>query len=437
MVMKPVFFAALINLKPEEMKLSFHFLTPIIVSLMIYCLAVSCEKHETPPDRTELLTSCCWSLTDNCGTAIGDEEYYIITLKKNGQYIESAYGSDNSTGSWSLEDNQKTLVLNQEDYKIITLTQTTLKIQCRTLWCCPITFKALSGVKIFTAGVSDLTPTTAKLHGFARTNSASADFVFEYGSATAYGKTITPTGGNLPSLSSGMFSAVISELSPATVYYYRIKSSGNSGTFYGDGMSFRTFNTLTATDADGNDYPTVTIGSQTWLAKNLKVTKFNNGDAIPLVTDTAEWRKFTTPGYCWYNNDPDLNKDNYGALYNWFSASYGKLCPAGWHVPTDQEMTTLTQYVGSYGGKKLTETGISGWDYSIQNGASNETGFSAKPGGSRAVDGTYGGSYLWCYLWTNTATNQDSAFIRYIDSYSVDRWAMNKKTGLSVRCLKD
>src|ERR1700693_2818813 len=92
----------------------------------------------------------------------------------------------------------------------------------------------------------------------------------------------------------------------------------------------------TITDIDGNIYHTIGIGTQIWMVENLKTTKFNDGSAIPLVTDELSWRDLTTPGYCWYNNDFTSNSI-YGALYNCKAVSTGKLAPSGWHIPTHNE----------------------------------------------------------------------------------------------------
>ena len=139
---------------------------------------------------------------------------------------------------------------------------------------------------------------------------------------------------------------------------------------------------LTATDIDGNVYHTVTIGTQIWMVENLKTTRYNDGSPIPFVTDSSSWSNLTTPGYCWYNNDT-TNKNTYGALYNWFAVNTGKLAPTGWHVPTDDEWTTLTTYLGgeSIAGGKLKETGTTHWR-TPNAGATNEIGFTASSGWS-------------------------------------------------------
>jgi len=158
------------------------------------------------------------------------------------------------------------------------------------------------------------------------------------------------------------------------------------------------------TDADGNIYSTVSIGKQVWMKENLKTTKYNDGTPIPNITDYTAWEALSTPSYCWYNNDAASYKAYYGALYNWYAVNTGKLCPTGWHVPIDIEWTILTTYLGGNGvaGGKLKETSTIYW-WSPNTGATNETGFTALPGGERNYDGSYldVGSYgRW---WSSTA----------------------------------
>lgn len=101
----------------------------------------------------------------------------------------------------------------------------------------------------------------------------------------------------------------------------------------------------TVTDIDGNTYKAVTIGSQTWMAENLKTTKYNDGTSVPLITDFTEWFGLNTPAYCWYDNSEANNKETFGALYNWYAVETGKLCPTGWHVPSDDDWQTLVLYI--------------------------------------------------------------------------------------------
>lgn len=115
----------------------------------------------------------------------------------------------------------------------------------------------------------------------------------------------------------------------------------------------------TVTDISGNIYPFVTIGTQVWMGENLRVEKYNDGTPIPFVTDNAVWaanftNKTKLPMMAWYNNDKATHTANKnGALYNWYAVDTKKLCPTGWHVPTDAEWTTLTTYLGGETGAGL------------------------------------------------------------------------------------
>ena len=197
-------------------------------------------------------------------------------------------------------------------------------------------------------------------------------------------------------------------------------------------------------DGDGNIYQTVKIGTQVWLKENLKTTRLNDGTEIPLITDDTEWENALTAAYCWYDDDI-TNKDPFGALYNWFAVNTGKLCPKGWHVPSESELTELVTFLGgeSVAGGKLKTTGtIEGGDglWNQPNvDATNETGFSALPGGSRG--GKYFHDINWSGLWwTSTEYPPKSAYYYFINNFDGavgdsdnGTW---KFTGFSVRCLK-
>jgi uncharacterized protein (TIGR02145 family) len=146
-------------------------------------------------------------------------------------------------------------------------------------------------------------------------------------------------------------------------------------------------------DIDNNRYEIETIGSQTWMAENLKTTRYNDGSAIPLIADDdTAWGTASTnkaPAYTWYGNDVS-NLITYGALYNWYAIDMllngsKNVCPTGWHVPTDVEWTTLTNYLGGTGlaGGKMKEAGLAHWT-SPNSGATNESGFAGLPSGYRS-----------------------------------------------------
>jgi uncharacterized protein (TIGR02145 family) len=194
------------------------------------------------------------------------------------------------------------------------------------------------------------------------------------------------------------------------------------------------------TDVEGNSYNTITIGTQTWMAENLKTTKLNDGTNIPLVTNGTTWGTLSTPAYCWFNNDEASYKVTYGALYNWYTANTGKLCPSGWHIPSDPEWTTLTDYLGglSIAGGKMKEAGTSHW-ISPNIGATNESGFTGLPAGYR--DKTSGflniGTYaLW---WASTGINSTDSWGRglYNLDATVYRYNYYNNHGFSVRCIKN
>jgi uncharacterized protein (TIGR02145 family) len=196
----------------------------------------------------------------------------------------------------------------------------------------------------------------------------------------------------------------------------------------------------TMTDQEGNVYKTIIIGSQTWMAENLRTTKYNDGAIIPLVMDRNVWSGLSTGAYCTYKNT--TNSDTSGILvrfYNWYAVNSGKLAPKGWHIPSDTEWKTLTTYLGGeiLAGPKLKETGTSHWVTSY--GVTNESGFTALPTGNiEPYDGTFRPS-SYCYLWSSTALDDLNAIIRYMLDLSNDvrTFSALKKGGFAVRCLKD
>ncbi len=216
-------------------------------------------------------------------------------------------------------------------------------------------------------------------------------------------------------------------------------------------------NTGSITDIDGNVYQTVRIGNQVWTVENLRTTKYNDGSAIPLVTDGTEWAALTTPGYCYYNNttDADFIK-KYGALYNWYAVNTKKLSLKGWHVPTDAEWTILENYLIANGYNwdgTTTENKIAksmaaktDWQTHTTPGApgndlskNNRSGFSALPGGFRDDDGSFGFVGSGGYWWSATELGASSAYHRGL-GYGfggLARGYSSKSCGFSVRLLRD
>jgi uncharacterized protein (TIGR02145 family) len=247
--------------------------------------------------------------------------------------------------------------------------------------------------------------------------------------------------------STGIFTSSITGLTENTTYYVRAYATTSFGTSYGSQVSFATTgHSGTVTDFEGNIYKTITIGSQIWMAENLKTTKYNDGTAIPNVTDDGAWAALTTGAYSDYNNTP-ANSTTYGRLYNWYAvdnnaatkvASNGgkNVCPTSWHVPTDTEWTTLITYLGgeNVAGGKLKETGTTHWA-SPNTGATNETGFTALPGGYRGYM-QVGSNGYW---WIPTEYSSTSAWFRVVvyTNANVYRIEWFKQCGFSVRCVRD
>lgn len=193
------------------------------------------------------------------------------------------------------------------------------------------------------------------------------------------------------------------------------------------------------TDIDGNVYKTVKIGNHVWMAENLKVTKFRNGELIPFMTDSIAWTDLTTGAYCNYSNKENLVAV-YGRMYNWYAVVDSRnICPTGWHVPSDDEWVVLESYLGGEnvaGGKmKLNDTTI--WR-SPNLGATNESGFSAVPGG-RQYHSAFFFLHEYGMYWAVTSENEEYSWSRYLtySSEKLSRFHYKKYYGLSVRCMKD
>jgi uncharacterized protein (TIGR02145 family) len=204
-------------------------------------------------------------------------------------------------------------------------------------------------------------------------------------------------------------------------------------------IMFSELQAQTVSDIDGNVYKTITIETQIWMTENLKTTKYNDGTSIPFVTGST-WASLTTPGYCWYNHDTVNYKNIFGALYNWHAVNTGKLCPTGWHVPDNEEWKSLETFLGGaiIAGGKLKETGTKHW-LVINTGATNETGFTALPGGYRYGKGKFGSIGYFGYWWSASEAHSPYASCYYLgnESNSLLNHLNYRRNGYSVRCLKN
>jgi len=196
----------------------------------------------------------------------------------------------------------------------------------------------------------------------------------------------------------------------------------------------------TAIDIDGNSYKTVQIGNQIWMAENLKVTHYRNGEAIPNITSRDEWSKLETGAYCSYDNKPAF-AETYGLLYNWYAVDDNRrLAPKDWRIPSDEDWQQFIDFLGGdrIAGGKLKENGIRHWQ-SPNKGATDEYGFSALPGGYRYKNGSFDNLLIFTYFWSATKCRKNFAWRRvmFYNDIDISRYNNHKQNGFSVRCIRD
>ncbi len=206
-------------------------------------------------------------------------------------------------------------------------------------------------------------------------------------------------------------------------------------------------------DVEENVYATVRIGDQWWMAENLRVTVYSDGTGIPNLQDDMDWLMADGSAWVYYDNNENIGKE-FGALYNWFTVVDEKgLCPDGWEVPSDEDWKDLEKYLGMSGetvlldglrgtdeGGMLKDTGIQLWN-NPNSGATNETGFTALPAGTRQVEPIVFFEFLRddTYYWTVTQSDENKAWTRGLTfkTAGIFRYSADKRIGFSVRCLKE
>ena len=317
-----------------------------------------------------------------------------------------------------------------------------------------LTFTTLGRVPTATTlAATNITTSSATLKGNADGNYLSLTVTFEWGTTTNYGLTIPANS------ASGYYYADAMVLAAGTTFHYRIKAVNSLGTTYGNDMTFTTFFTgITGTvnDIDGNSYKTIGIGSQMWMAENLKTTKYSNGDLIGTTTPaTKDIQSENTPKYQWSYEGIESNVATYGRLYTWYVVTDSRnVCSTGWHIPTDAEWTTLTDYLTNNGygyggsgndiGKSMAATstwftnGIAG---TVGNdlASNNSSGFTALPSGYRNWDGNFYYIGKFSYMWQAKEWDVPNANVLGIsyDFGTAAKTYFYKIDGMSVRCLRD
>ena len=263
----------------------------------------------------------------------------------------------------------------------------------------------------------------------------------------------------------GVFAVSMEDLDINTIYFARAFATNSEGTAYGDVVSFKTWDEGEFADYDENVYPSVVIGEQTWMKKNLRVRHYADGRAIPEVL--VDWLELPagTKAYCWPYND-STNADPYGALYTWSAAMDGAgsndsnpgevqgVCPDGWHMPSDQEWKELELFIGmnpaevdsvgfnrnrgeGFGGR-LKEVGYLHWR-NPNTQANNYTGFTAVAGGNRQIDGNFRSLKRNATFWTSTEFDESSSWTRGLNynNSNIGRNSTSMGNGASVRCIKN
>jgi uncharacterized protein (TIGR02145 family) len=406
--------------------LSVPVVTTLNVSEVTYTTALSGGKINLAEVQSLIASGICWDTSSSpsiqsCKTSIsGGFGVYTCNLTKlspNTLYFVRAYAVNSAGIGYGDE-----------------ISFTTDNIELPTL---------------VTNAVTSVSLTTAKIGGSILKDNGG--YVNERG--VCWSMSQSPTIGDFKSASgtgTGTFIIQLSGLKPGTLYYVRAYAANSMGTSYGNEISFTT-DPLTVSDIEGNIYNVVRIGTQLWMAENLRTTKYNDGSPIPNIESSSEFVKQEVGVYCWGSTSIDFI-NTYGAHYNFFAVADNRsLCPSGWHIPTDSEWTELENYLGgsNIAGGKLKEVGSLHWD--VENvEATNESGFNALPGSMVSFYPSINMHY-WTesighlgYWWSSTQDISSGerikpGWIRRLESgrSGIIRDSNSARNGCSVRCIKN
>ncbi|MCX6270025.1 MAG: hypothetical protein NTU44_02195 [Bacteroidetes bacterium] len=292
------------------------------------------------------------------------------------------------------------------------------------------------------------TVTTTAVNSITQTEAKSGGSITADGGATVTARGICWNTSSSPTISNnktsngsgtGDFTGSLTGLTPNTKYYVRAYATNSAGTGYGNEQSFTTSPLETVTDIDGNVYHVIKIGNQKWMVENLKTTHYRNGDPIPNVTG-SQWNTLTTGACCAYNDNPS-NTATYGLLYNFYAATDSRnIAPTGWHIPTNEELDTITEYLGGWleCGNKMKEAGTAHW-MAPNQGATNASGLTALPGG-RNYDTGFEKLHETSYWWSSSQPyGYGFAWMLNYDLSSFMGFGMagDETWGCSIRLIKD
>jgi uncharacterized protein (TIGR02145 family) len=426
------------------MKKGLHFVA-LLTLISVMALMQGCKKATVPELTTAAVTEITLNSAVSGGAIVTDggediTEKGVCWSTSTGPTIADSKTSDGK-GSASFTSNMVGLAEGTPYFVRAYATNSV-----GTAYGNEVTFTTnqVTGAVLTTTEATSITPSSAAAGG--NVTDAGGGTVSARGVcwSTAQNPTIADSKTN-NGTGTGSFASTLTGLDNGTVYYYRAYATNSSGTTYGQEYHFIT----PVADIDGNVYQTVKIGTQVWIAENLKTTKYNDDTAIPNVTDNTEWTELSSGAYCWAQNDEATYKPLYGALYNWYAVETGNLCPTGWHVPTDAEFSAMevslgmteieasgTEWRGTTEGEELKST--TGW--LNEGNGTNTSGFSAPPSGYRFYgDGLTKGLGLICYYWSATPVDDLLSVYRRLDgdNDAVFRNATHKEAGKSVRCVKN
>lgn len=320
-----------------------------------------------------------------------------------------------------------------------------------------IPLSSIDSITYTITGATLPTLTTTVVSAITNTTATSGGNITNDGGATVSERGICWSTSNNPTIADnhisngtgiGSFTNNLTGLAVGTIYYVRAYATNNNGTAYGNQQNFTTTGVSIftpgggVTDFEGNNYSTVILGTQEWMAENLKTKRYRNGEFIPDGTGVGNISGQTEPKYWFMYNDNVTNMNEYGLLYTWYTLTDSRhLCPTNWHEPTDDEWTILINYLGgdSVAGGKLKEVGFTHWN-SPNVGAENSSGFTALASGYRSYGGGF--AYLKTAVFFMSTTEQSSLKVWYRTINCDYNWVnrnsgLLKQDGLSVRCVKD
>lgn len=414
--------------------------------ILIIISIFSCEKKQpqvVPPVITTMAISMISATTAISGGEITDE---------GGTAIISKGVCWNTTADPTIENSKTTEIGNSLFFtNIITqLSPNTLYFarayatnSAGTGYGKSIAFTTLGDIPLVTQVDVNLLINTAIINVSVNPSYLSTTVIIEWGPTTSYGNTTNPAQIPVTENTSVNVSVDLSGLTPGTTYHFRTKITNELGTITGNDLIFTTY---AVSDIDSNFYHAVSIGTQTWMSENLKTTRYNNGDIIGTTSSPrSSISGESTPKYQWAYDGNETNVSIYGRLYTWYAITDSRnVCLTGWHVPTDDEWTTLTTYLGgeSVAGGKLKETGTVHW-FSTDTEATNESGFTALPGGCRnSYESSFFGIWYYSFWWSSTSLvsgSLSSSWNRDISNggINIQRVSWPKMSGFSVRCVKN